>query len=78
MKTIAQKLLIASVLTLAASAMANAASTISDRSYWPSEARSVSSVASSPFDAQASIAGEVTRGPKMLNYVGGPKTGSFR
>ena len=78
MKTIAQKLLIASALVLAASAMAQAGSTISDHTYWPSEVRSISSVASSPFDAQASIAGEVTRGPKMLNYVGGPKTGSFR
>ena len=67
--------LTASMLLLAASAVAHAGTIISDVRYWPSQSTSQQSSASA-FDAQARIAGPINDASKSCSYQGGPKTGS--
>ena len=67
--------LTASMLLLAASAVAHAGTTISDQRYWPGQSTSQQN-ASSAFDARASIVKPVSNTAKVCSYQGGPKTGS--
>ncbi len=68
-------ILTASMLLIAASAVAHAGTIISDQRYWPGQSASQQRSASA-FDAQARLAGPISDASKGCSYQGGPKTGS--